>query len=216
MKLKERIDKFLLELGYSQDEINYMNSSTVYLARQIAMYAHYKQYRVNGDNYFIHPFNVLSNYKKLVGINDDDLFCVDVDLLVGKYNIPYYGVQEVCLLHDVLEDSDITVNEIKEIFEEFSFKRYFDLYIKEPLLLVTHNKNEDYDIYINKMINNEIASLVKFLDMADNMNTTSLICLTDYELDRIVRYANFSKMINDKWHFLENVNEYKKEFYSES
>ena len=210
MKLKEKINMYFKKLNYSEQDIALMDTSSVYIAYQISAYAHKDQKRVNGDNYFFHPYDVLKSYKDLIGIKDDDYFCVDVDELILTYNIPYHGVQEVCLLHDVLEDSNISIDEIEEIYNDLSLGDHFLRYIKKPLLLITHDKNEDYLTYINKMLDNPTACLVKLLDMNDNMKVISLTKLTNYELDRINRYAFHCKQINDKWNFLQNINKYRK------
>ena len=107
---------------------------------------------------------------------------------------------------------NISLNEIEEVFEEFGEKPYFNLYIKQALLLITHDKSESYEIYIDKLLVNPIASLCKMLDMTDNMDMFGLACLQDKELQRTIGYAKYFKQINDKWHFIENGLLYKQEF----
>ena len=211
MKIKERIDNFLMQQGYTEKDIEFLNSSSEYIAQQISMFAHRSQKRINGENYFSHSYGVMQSYRNLVGIVENDYFCLDKDLLLS-YSLPYDGVQEVCLLHDVLEDTEVTMEEIEEVFTQFSLGSYFRLYIKQPLSLITHDKSEDYPTYIAKLIDNPVASLVKLLDLANNMNPATLTKLGDFEFDRICKYAYFSKLINDIWHFLENANEYKQAF----
>ncbi len=210
MKIKDRINEYLKEQNYTDEEIAFLDSSSVYVAEQIATYAHRNQKRINGDYYFLHPHNVLTLYRNFVGIIENDPFCIDVDFLI-ECGIPYSGVQEVCLLHDVLEDTEVSIDEIEEVFRDLSLEDYFNTYIKAPLLLVTHDKNEDYATYVGKLLCNPVASIVKFMDMADNSNFTGLTELGEYEIERLHKYAFFSKVINDKWHFLENVNKYKKD-----
>lgn len=215
MKIKEKINQYLKQLGYSEQDLNFFDSASVYVAQQIAMYAHRGQKRVNGDAYFSHPFNVMQLYRDFVGIDENDYFCINVDLLVGECKIPYDGVQEVCLLHDVLEDTDVTLFEIEQVFTDLSLGHYFQLYIKTPLQLMTHDENEEYDVYIARLINNPTASLVKFLDLTNNMNPSTLDIFGQDELNRIIRYAGYAKFINDKWHFTENRQKYKKLFKRE-
>ena len=52
-----------------------------------------------------------------------------------------------------------------------------------------------------------VSSLVKMLDLADNMNMFGLSEPGDFELDRVKRYADYYKRINDKWNFLETLKE---------
>lgn len=213
MKIKEKINEYLRQEGYTEEEMDFLDSASVYVAHQIAVYAHRNQKRLNGDNYFTHPYNVLQLYRKMVGIVEDDYFCMDKDLLI-ECNIPYDGVQETCLLHDVLEDTDVTIEEIEEVFEGLSLGNYFRLYIKTPLLLITHDKKEDYSTYISKLLVNPVASIVKFADMTDNMNLIGLTTFGDFERDRVLKYVVFNKLINDVWHFLENADKYRKAFDS--
>jgi (p)ppGpp synthase/HD superfamily hydrolase len=211
MKIKERINDYLRKEGYTEEEINFLDSASVYVAHQISVYAHRDQKRLNGDNYFTHPYNVMQLYRNIVGIIENDYFCMDKDLL-EDCGVPYDGVQETCLLHDVLEDTDVTIEEIEEVFEELSLGNYFRLYIKTPLLLITHDKKEDYNTYISKLIVNPVAALVKFMDMSDNMNPSGLTCFGDFEKDRLIKYVVFNKLINDVWHFLEKADTYRKKF----
>lgn len=208
MKLKERINEFLKTQGIKEETIKDLDSSSVHIAEQIAFYAHRNQTRINGSHYFSHPIKVLNLYRKFTGIVDGDYFCLNLDLLL-ECGIPYNGVQEVCLLHDVLEDTSITLNEIKEVYEDLELGHYFETYIKPPLILITHDKSEDYSTYIKKLLINPVASIVKFMDLADNMSPLTLNEFSNFELDRINRYAHYSKEINDKWHFLENIITYR-------
>lgn len=208
MELLDKIHNYLKEIGCDEKQVNYFDSSSVYIAMEIALFAHRDQTRTNGEKYFAHPNRVLQMYRNFVGIVENDYFCVNIDLLVGQCDIPYDGVQEVCLLHDVIEDTPITISQIEEIYNLLGLERYFRLYIKQALLLITHNKKEDYLTYISKLLINPIASLVKFMDLSDNLNPSTLNELNELEYDRLKRYVDYVKMINDKWHFLENREKY--------
>ena len=208
MKIKEQIHAYLQEVGFSQEQMQLLDSSSVYIAQQIALYAHRNQKRVNGENYFVHPYKVMNLYREFVGIVPNDYFCVDLDLLTQECHIPYEGVQEVCLLHDVLEDTEVTLSQIEEVYQDLGLGEHFRMYIQTPLLLVTHDKSEDYFAYIGKLIDNPVASMVKFMDMVDNITPHTLKEFGEKELKRIEKYAFFAKMLNDKWHFTENIYKY--------
>lgn len=206
-ELNERIRELF---GYTAEEYVQSINCTVDLALAICIYAHRDQQRENGNRYYMHPIACRERYKNFVGIVDDEYDCIDLDLM-NKYGIPFEGVQEVALLHDVLEDTDITLEEMEEAFDEFGVKTYFNLYIKQALLLITHDKGEGYDIYVDRMLVNPIASICKMMDLTDNMNMLGLVQLNEKELQRTIGYAKYVKQINDKWHFLENVNLYNQE-----
>ncbi len=208
MKLLDKIINHLTEIGFSQADVDNVLSSSVHIAQGIAMYAHRNQRRVNGMLYVTHPYSVMQKYRKLVGIVENDPFCLHTELLTEECNIPYEGVQECCLLHDVLEDTSVTLEEMEELFDGFSLGSYFRVHIKPALLLLTHDKDEDYFTYVGKLLHNRVASVVKLMDMADNMDVSTLDCLGNNEVERIQRYAACAKMINDKWHFLENAQKY--------
>ena len=204
-KLNQRIRE---HLGYAENEYVAAINGTVDIALAISLYAHRNQQRENDTPYYVHPFSCMTLYRNFVGIVEGKHDCIDLDLM-DCYDIPFHGVQEVALLHDVLEDTDVTIDEIEEVFEEFGEKTYFNLYIKQALLLITHNKSESYEVYIDKLLGNPIASICKMMDLTDNMNMLGLRRLTDTELNRTIRYAKYFKQINDKWRFLTNVSLYR-------
>ena len=203
MKLSQKVYDYFLSIGAKPEDVQAYNSSSVYVAQAIAIYAHRNQKRLNGVPYVEHPFDVLDKYRALVEIVPNDPFCLDRDLL-AECHLPYEGVQEVCMLHDVLEDTDVTLDEIEEYFDEVGLKSHFEMWIKTPLLLVTHDKSESYEVYIGKMLHHPAACMVKFADLASNINFMGLDVLGEKELDRLCRYAGYAKTINDEWHFLEN------------
>lgn len=195
-------------LGYTSEEYETSFNGTVDIALAISIYAHREQQRENGIPYYLHPISCMNLYRNFVGIIEDDPHCIDLNLMEDYY-IPFKGVQEVALLHDVLEDTDITLDEIEKSFALFGEKTYFNLYIKQALLLITHDKKEGYDVYIDRLLVNPIASLCKMLDMTDNMNMLGLSNLSDSALERTIGYAKYCKQINDKWHFIENMQAYR-------
>lgn len=179
-------------------------TSSVVIAMNIAFYAHRDASRVNGDAYITHPKALADHFSFLSQIDESDF---DENNLY-KVGLHYQGVLEVCWLHDVIEDTPYTIEDIQEVFEDRGLKEYFDTFIKRPLELITHDKSEDYPIYIEKVCKNLTASIVKFLDLYNNSNPLTLDHLGDKELKRIQDYASYMKMINDEWHLIERFNDY--------
>lgn len=169
------------------------------IAKFISQLAHTGQRRDNGHGYYVHPRNCVRLFYDLVSIDGS----INGEILT-KYKIPY-GVIEVAYLHDVVEDTELTHQDVRDIFKEVGEEQVFDEYIDVPLELITHDKKEDYDIYIQKVLKHPVSSLVKMLDLSDNMNLFGLSVLGGKELERVIKYANYFKTINDEWHFLETL-----------
>ena len=179
--------------------------SPVEIAYRIAEAAHINQKRANGDYYFTHPLGMLEAYESIV-------FCSNNPYkyeALNDHRIPIEGVREVILLHDVVEDTPLTFKDIKEIFAEYGYEEYFKEYVEKHLMLITHDKNEDYETYIKDVMYSEVASLVKMLDLMNNTNLFGLDKLEDFEYERALKYIKYFKMINDKWHFVEKFAGYK-------
>lgn len=214
MNLTKRCKDYLTEQGYSKEVVENYLDCTVHIAIAIAQYAHRNQKRLNGDPYY-HCYNCLSLYREFVGITEDDPFCIDVDLMY-EIGIPFDGVQETCVLHDVLEDTDVTLDEISEMFAEYGFESYFKANIKRPLLAVTHDKKDDYDKYIEQVLQNDTAAMVKLMDLTDNFNLLTLDAFGQKEYERAHDYVRYFGMIEVVTHYIEKVRKYREEFAKKS
>lgn len=209
-QLLNKIHEYILSMGASEQEIQKWESSSISLAQEIAIFAHKDQKRENGANYFVHPWNVLTGFHRLIGCTQNSLGKINKKLLLEK-GIPFDGVQEVCLLHDVVEDSDITIEQLEEAFECCGYKETFIEHIKQPLLLVTRAKDQEYEEYFISLLENPVASLIKFMDLFDNMNPFDLGTFEKKQADRIKKYTDYALRINEKWHFFEKAGEYREQ-----
>ena len=63
-KLK-KIHEYLIGKGAKEEDLLKSDTSSVYLAMEIAEYAHRNQIRENGEDYVSHPYRVLEGYSKL-------------------------------------------------------------------------------------------------------------------------------------------------------
>lgn len=97
----------------------------------------------------------------------------------------------VALLHDVLEDTDTKIEELLQY--NFNDK------IIEALVLLKHNKDEDYYEYIEKISQNELARKVKLEDLKHNADLTRLNIITEEDLKRQKKYQSCIT-------YLENIN----------
>ena len=86
----------------------------------------------------------------------------------------------VGVLHDVVEDTDVT-------FEDLAAAGIPSEAI-ESLRLLTKPKGADYQAYVEKIKLNPIARAVKLADLEDNMNVRRLDAVDDAVRDRLAKY----------------------------
>ena len=174
---------------------------TKWISCVIGDIAHIGQYRDNSHPYFTHPKHCANMFYDLVSIEG----WIN-NRVLKEHDIPC-GVVELAYLHDVVEDTELTHQDVEDIFTELGYKDFFESFIDKPLKLITHDKSESYDVYIDKVMEHPTSALVKMLDLADNMNLFGLAALGDKELERVKRYASYFKKINDRYHYLEKIKE---------
>ncbi|MGD2180180.1 GTP pyrophosphokinase [Lusitaniella coriacea] len=86
----------------------------------------------------------------------------------------------VAVLHDVIEDTNWTLEALKA--EGFSQS------ILTAIGCLTHRDGEEYDAYIERLIDNEIAREVKLMDLKDNMDIRRIPELKESDLKRLQKY----------------------------
>lgn len=94
----------------------------------------------------------------------------------------------VCaLLHDVVEDADYTLDDLKEMG--------FSQSVLEALSLLTHEEGVPYMDYVKRIKANEIARAVKIADLRHNSDVTRLDTLTEWDIARNEKYAEALKIL---------------------
>ena len=87
----------------------------------------------------------------------------------------------VALLHDLLEDTDYTEQQLRD--------DGFDDEIVDAVVAITRRKDEQlYFEFIDRVSKNDIARLVKIYDLEDNMDIRRLSEFGDYEQKRLKKY----------------------------
>lgn len=125
------------------------------LALKIATEAHKGQVDKAGVPYINHPLTVAS----LVDTEEEKV---------------------VALLHDTIEDTNITEQDLLNY--GFSNK------IVEAVKLLTHNKNVPYMVYVAKIKDNELARKVKIADLTHNSDLSRLKEITEKDKKRYEKY----------------------------
>lgn len=86
----------------------------------------------------------------------------------------------VALLHDVVEDTDYTLEELSNMG--------FDKPIIDALALLTHDPAVEYMDYVKAIKSNPIAKAVKLADLRHNSDLTRLDIVTEKALERQQKY----------------------------
>ena len=123
-------------------------------AVQMALDAHGGQTDKSGETYILHPLRLMQ----------------EVETREEKI---------VALLHDVVEDSERTFEDLEEEFSEE---------IISAVKCMTKKDGESYSEFIQKAKQNDIAREVKKADIRDNLNIERLDELEDADLQRIKKY----------------------------
>lgn len=133
-------------------------------ALEFAMQKHEGQLDKGGKPYILHPIEVaLSLYKESDKI--------------------------VALLHDVLEDTDATIDDLRAIgllSEEI-----------DAIQLLTKPKKEDYIHYVKRVAENPIARRVKMADLRHNMDLDRLSEITEKDIKRKEKYEHAYQILYD-------------------
>ena len=104
-----------------------------------------------------------------------DFEATDIDVFWKKATI-------VAMLHDIIEDTDCTVDVLKE-------KNIPDDVINAIMLVTRPKEKHDYfDDYIMKIAKNELSRVVKIADLEHNMDVRRLSKFGEYEQKRLMKY----------------------------
>lgn len=95
----------------------------------------------------------------------------------------------VALLHDVVEDSDYT-------FEDL-INEGFDDDIIEALKLLTHNDGSEYFTYVKRIKTNDIARSVKLADLKHNSDLSRLSVVSAESLIRQKKYLEAIRILSE-------------------
>ena len=109
-------------------------------AMKLAYRAHHGQVDKSGIPYIFHPFHLAEQ------MEDEYTTCV-------------------ALLHDIVEDTNVTLEELAVIFPKE---------VVDAVALLTHKDGEPYPDYVARIRENPIAKVVKLADLRHNTDETRL------------------------------------------
>lgn len=124
-------------------------------AISIACKAHLGQTDKGGNPYILHPIRLMMKFaepKKMI----------------------------VAVLHDVVEDGDVSLQDLRKSGFSEEVVAAIDCLSKRP--------GEAYDDFISRVLKNELARCVKLEDIRDNMDLSRLPAISGGDMTRITKY----------------------------
>ncbi len=134
-------------------------------ALEIAVKAHTGQKDKAGAPYILHPLRIMMN------MNSEE-------------------ERIVAALHDVIEDSEITLEDLR--------KANFTHSILAAVDCLTRRKGEAYETYVERASSLPLAKKIKIADLEDNMNFRRLNHLLEKDKARIRRYQMAYRSLTGK------------------
>jgi (p)ppGpp synthase/HD superfamily hydrolase len=96
----------------------------------------------------------------------------------------------VALLHDVVEDTDWTFEDLER--EGFSGN------VMAALRLLTHTDGSPYDAYVERLASDRLAKAVKKADLTDNMDLKRIPEPTEKDFTRLQKYHRAWRRLLDE------------------
>lgn len=131
-------------------------------ALQLALRAHAGQKDKYGQPYILHPLRVMAR--------------MDTE-----------AEQMVALLHDVIEDSDTTLDDLR--------KQGYSEAVVEAVDAISKREGEDYFVFVQRAMANPLARRVKQGDLEDNMDIRRIPEITEDTHRRLARYRKAWGMV---------------------
>lgn len=116
---------------------------------------HWKQKDKAGKRYIWHPIHVM-------------------------LNVEGYNEKIVALLHDIVEDTDVTVSDLKNL--------KFSKEVIEAVDVITKKKDQEYFSYLKLIKGNSTAKKVKIEDLKHNSDLKRLRFVTQKDMERVIKY----------------------------
>ena len=92
----------------------------------------------------------------------------------------------VAFLHDVVEDTSATIEEIALEFGEE---------VAKAVDAMSKRKEEAYEAYLHRVTMNSMASVVKFYDMEHNSDIGRLSTIREKDLKRVEKYKKYMLLL---------------------
>jgi (p)ppGpp synthase/HD superfamily hydrolase len=124
-------------------------------ALEIALRAHAGQKQKDGSPYILHPLRVMAR----VATDEERM---------------------AAILHDVIEDSDTTLEDLRQAG--------FPENVLKTVELLTHESGVSYEDYVERLKPDAMARRIKLADIEDNSDIRRLSGIEEKDLERLRKY----------------------------
>ena len=131
-------------------------------AIKVALEVHSGQVDKAGEIYLLHPLRLMFKFQ-----TEDERI--------------------VAVMHDVVEDGEITLENLRLLGFSDSVVNAIDC--------LSRRKDEKYEDFISRISMDKLARKIKIEDIKDNLDLTRLGCVGDKELKRIEKYHRSLKLL---------------------
>ncbi len=139
------------------------NMNIIEKSLEVALRAYAGKKDKAGKTYILHPLRIMGN-----------MACVEE--------------MSAALLHDVIEDSDITA--------QYLLEEGIPSNIVDAVTLLTKQDGQTYEEFINNIKDNTLARKIKIADIEDNINILRLNKVKTTDLERIKKYHKAWNTLN--------------------
>ena len=183
----KNLDGSMLEVGGYKGDLIFIDFTMFpYVCPDCEEYEQIKE--ITKEEYLLELAKLLSQeaHKNQVDKAGIDYFTGHIQTVVNSVKTNKEKI--VAYLHDTVEDANITIDRIYEIFGDE---------IGLAVETITKTDNIDYFQYINNIKNNELARIVKIADLKHNMDLTRLETVTEKDLKRYEKYKKALEILEN-------------------
>jgi len=131
------------------------NMTLLEKAIEIALHAHAGQKGKDGSPYILHPLRIMTRMS-----TDEE--------------------RMAAVLHDVVEDSDVTLEDLRNAG--------FPEGVLTAVKLLTHEEGVTYEDYVERLKTHPMARRIKLADLEDNSDIRRLSGIEERDLERLRKY----------------------------
>ena len=183
----KNLDGSMLEAGGYKGDLIFIDFTMFpYVCPDCEEYEQIKE--ITKEEYLLELAKLLSQeaHKNQVDKAGIDYFTGHIQTVVNS--VKTNKEKTVAYLHDTVEDTNITIDRIYEIFGDE---------IGLAVETITKTDNIDYFDYINNIKNNKLARIVKIADLKHNMDLTRLETVTEKDLKRYEKYKKALEILEN-------------------